>query len=111
MSIPRYRPVWASVPTEGESGRPAGQSGCVPFLRRRGDCDQKAEEEPPSFRRGGERRHLPTRWSAWTVGAEMSGRDGEKASRRRHLCVLCVYIHSHKSTNTGCSTHKVQSSR
>ncbi|XP_057386709.1 uncharacterized protein LOC130705025 isoform X2 [Balaenoptera acutorostrata] len=61
-------PVWASVPTEGESGRPAGQSGCVPFLRRRGDGDQKAEEAPPSsFRRGGERRHLPTRWSAWTL--------------------------------------------
>ncbi|KAM9051910.1 uncharacterized protein AAG666_001558 isoform 1-T1 [Megaptera novaeangliae] len=61
-------PVWASVPTEGESGRPAGQSGCVPFLRRRGDGDQKAEEAPPSsFRRGGERRHLPTRWSAWTA--------------------------------------------
>ncbi|XP_036684400.1 uncharacterized protein LOC118882575 isoform X4 [Balaenoptera musculus] len=61
-------PVWASVPTEGESGRPAGQSGCVPFLRRRGDGDQTAEEVPPSsFRRGGERRHLPTRWSAWTL--------------------------------------------
>lgn len=95
MSIPRYRPVWASVPTEGESGRPAGQSGCVPFLRRRGDGDQKAEEEPPSFRRGGERRHLPTRWSAWTVGAEMSGRDGEKASRRRtFVCCVCVYTQS-----------------